>query len=76
LPLIRAIVDLAHGLGLTVIAEGVETENQLEAQIVAGCDPVRGYLIHRPQPASEEVLVQSATMPKLRFVLCEASVRE
>ena len=53
LPLIRAIVDLAHGLGLTVIAEGVETENQLEALTVAGCDLVQGYLIHRPQPASE-----------------------
>ena len=53
LPLIRAIVDLAHGLGLTVIAEGVETENQLEALTIAGCDLVQGYLIHRPQPASE-----------------------
>ena len=30
MPLIRAIVDLAYGLGLTVIAEGVETEHQLE----------------------------------------------
>ena len=53
LPLIRAIVDLAHGLGLTVIAEGVETENQMEVLTVAGCDLVQGYLIHRPQPASE-----------------------
>ena len=53
LPLIRAIVDLAHGLGLTVIAEGVETENQMEALTLAGCDLVQGYLIHRPQPASE-----------------------
>ena len=44
---------MAHGLGLTVIAEGVETENQLEALTVAGCDLVQGYLIHRPQPASE-----------------------
>jgi EAL domain-containing protein (putative c-di-GMP-specific phosphodiesterase class I) len=53
LPLIRAIVDLAHGLGLTVIAEGVETENQLEALTVAGCDLVQGHLIHRPEPASQ-----------------------
>jgi EAL domain-containing protein (putative c-di-GMP-specific phosphodiesterase class I) len=50
LPLIRAIIDLAHGLGLTVIAEGVETENQLEALTSAGCDLVQGYLIHSPQP--------------------------
>jgi diguanylate cyclase (GGDEF)-like protein len=53
LPLIRAIVDLAHGLGLTVIAEGVETEHQLEVLAAAGCDQVQGYLIHRPQPASQ-----------------------
>ena len=53
LPLIRAIVELAHGLGLTVIAEGVETELQLEALTAAGCDLVQGYLIHRPQPVSQ-----------------------
>jgi diguanylate cyclase (GGDEF)-like protein len=52
LPLIRAIVDLAHGLGLTVIAEGVETEHQLEALAGVGCDLVQGYLIHRPQASS------------------------
>jgi diguanylate cyclase (GGDEF)-like protein len=53
LPIIRAIVDLSHDLGLTVIAEGVETEKQLEALVVAGCDLVQGYLIHKPQPASK-----------------------
>jgi diguanylate cyclase (GGDEF)-like protein len=53
LPLIRAIVDLAHGLGLKVIAEGVESESQLEALTKAGCDLVQGFLIHRPQPASQ-----------------------
>jgi len=53
IPLIRAIVDLAHGLGLTVIAEGVETEVQREALALAGCDQMQGYLIHRPQTASQ-----------------------
>lgn len=53
LPLIRAIVDLAHGLGLTVLAEGVETEHQLQVLSTAGCDLVQGHLIHRPQPASQ-----------------------
>ena len=52
LPLIRAILDLAHGLGLTVVAEGVETEHQLAVLAAAGCDFVQGHLIHRPQPAS------------------------
>jgi diguanylate cyclase (GGDEF)-like protein len=62
LPLIRAIVDLAHGLGLTVIAEGVETEHQFDALAAVACDQVQGYLIHRPQPASE---VQTAFRPFL-----------
>jgi diguanylate cyclase (GGDEF)-like protein len=53
LPLIHAIVDLAHGLGLTVIAEGVETERQFEALAAAGCNQVQGYLIHRPQAANQ-----------------------
>jgi EAL domain-containing protein (putative c-di-GMP-specific phosphodiesterase class I) len=53
LPLIRAIVDLAHGLGLTVLAEGLETERQLEVLSTAGCDLVQGHLIHRPEPAGQ-----------------------
>ena len=53
LPLIQAIVDLAHGLSLTVIAEGVETERQFAALAGAGCDQVQGFLIHRPQPAGQ-----------------------
>ena len=65
LPLIRAIVDLAHGLGLTVIAEGVETEHQLEALAAAGCDLVQGYLIHRPQPASQMETVFRQLLPDL-----------
>jgi EAL domain-containing protein (putative c-di-GMP-specific phosphodiesterase class I) len=40
LPLIRAIVDLAHGLSLMVIAEGVETECQFESLAAVGCDQV------------------------------------
>jgi diguanylate cyclase (GGDEF)-like protein len=65
LPLIRAIVDLAHGLGLTVIAEGVETETQLEALTAAGCDLVQGYLIHRPQPANQVEIAFRQLSPDL-----------
>jgi diguanylate cyclase (GGDEF)-like protein len=53
LALIRAIVNLAHGLKLTVIAEGVETATQRDALAAAGCDQMQGFLIHRPQPAAE-----------------------
>jgi EAL domain-containing protein (putative c-di-GMP-specific phosphodiesterase class I) len=53
IPVIQAIVDMAHGMGLHVVAEGVETELQLHALRVVGCDSLQGYLIGRPSPASE-----------------------
>ena len=46
--IVKAIVDLAHGLGLTVTAEGVETVEQLELVRELGCDLVQGYLIAAP----------------------------
>ncbi|MDQ2700277.1 MAG: EAL domain-containing protein [Actinomycetota bacterium] len=48
---VAAIVDLAHALEATVIAEGVETEVQLEALRQTECDCVAGYLLARPGPA-------------------------
>jgi EAL domain-containing protein (putative c-di-GMP-specific phosphodiesterase class I) len=53
--LIQAIVTMAHGLGIKVTAEGVETEQQLAALRQLGCDQVQGYLLGRPLPASEAV---------------------
>lgn len=49
--IIVAIVNLAHSLGLSVIAEGVETETQLRFLREHGCDFVQGYLTGRPAPA-------------------------
>ncbi len=50
---IRAVVDLGHALGMTVIAEGVETAQELAALSATGCDVVSGYLLGRPVPAHE-----------------------
>ncbi len=50
LPLLKAIVVLAHSLNLCVVAEGVETESQLEALRQVGCDRVQGYLTGEPIP--------------------------
>jgi EAL domain-containing protein (putative c-di-GMP-specific phosphodiesterase class I) len=50
LAIVRAVIGLAHGLGVPVLAEGVETNAQLAAVIKEGCDEVQGYLIGRPQP--------------------------
>ena len=48
-----AVIKLAHGLGLEVVAEGVETEAELRRLLTLGCDLAQGYLISRPVPASE-----------------------
>ena len=53
MPLLRAIVALAHSLSLRVVAEGVETEQQLEALRQVGCDRVQGYLTGEPIPADD-----------------------
>jgi len=45
---IKAIIELAHGLGLTATAEGVETTEQLHLVRELGCDLVQGYLIAAP----------------------------
>ncbi len=47
------MINLAHALGLQVVAEGVETERQLEVLDRLGCDFAQGYLFSRPVPASE-----------------------
>ncbi len=47
----RAVVQLAHGLKLTVTAEGVETEAQRQALAAMHCDELQGYLISRPLDA-------------------------
>ena len=51
--LVELIVDIARYLKVPVVAEGVETENQLKLLRNAGCDLVQGYLFSRPLPAAE-----------------------
>ncbi|GAB4209610.1 MAG: hypothetical protein OHK0013_29230 [Sandaracinaceae bacterium] len=47
------ITTLARGLGLEVLAEGVETEGQFRALAELGCDAIQGFLLGKPVPASE-----------------------
>ena len=50
---VRAIIAMSHGLNIKVVAEGVETEEQLRFLIRKRCDEAQGYLMARPVPASE-----------------------
>lgn len=49
--IVRSTIDLAHNLGLSVVAEGVENAAILERLRALGCDEVQGYHISRPMPA-------------------------
>jgi diguanylate cyclase (GGDEF)-like protein/PAS domain S-box-containing protein len=49
--IVRSTIDLAHNLGLSVVAEGVEDEVALNMLVEYGCDTVQGFLFSRPQPA-------------------------
>ncbi len=56
-----AIVALAHGLGLEVTAEGVETLEQAEYLVEQGCDVLQGYgLCARPMPVQQFVELQAS----------------
>ena len=59
---VLAIIQMAHSMKMHVIAEGVETEDQMAALLRAGCDLMQGYLLARPMPAAA-VEQQLLTIP-------------
>jgi diguanylate cyclase (GGDEF)-like protein len=59
--IVGAVIQLAHGLGLEVVAEGVEEEGQMAVLEMLHCDRMQGFLFSRPLPATEfEALLESA----------------
>ncbi len=72
---VAAIVNLAHALELSTVAEGVETLQQLEVLKVLGCDAAQGYLFARPLSAdriSMRIARETERLPQ-SFVMAPAS---
>jgi len=64
--IVRSTIDLAHSLGLKVVAEGIETDACFSVLAGMGCDVAQGYLIARPQPLSQLFEFLAQDRPKLR----------
>ena len=60
--IVRSTIDLAHNLGLTVVAEGVESAAILERLRTLACDEAQGYHISRPLPADEFLAWQAPSL--------------
>ena len=50
------VISVAHELGIRVVAEGVETEDQARCLNEMGCDMLQGYLLHRPEPTADALV--------------------
>lgn len=50
---LHAIIELAHNSGMTIVAEGVETQSQVTALLAHGCDMVQGYFFAKPMPGDQ-----------------------
>jgi len=69
--IVRAITELARGLGISIVAEGAETEAELESLSAIGCDQVQGYSIAFPMPqdkAREWLVARNPRQAKLKLV--------
>jgi EAL domain-containing protein (putative c-di-GMP-specific phosphodiesterase class I) len=64
--IIQAVVALGRALGLTVVVEGIETEQQRVLLRLAGCDEMQGFLFARPAPAKaiDRLLAQNKAQAK------------
>jgi diguanylate cyclase (GGDEF)-like protein/PAS domain S-box-containing protein len=61
--IVRAVIGLGHGLGMSIVAEGVETQEQLGFLADEGCDAVQGYFIGKPAPIGQYFALVGRTAP-------------
>ena len=65
--IVGSIVDLAHAIGLSVVAEGIETDEQLDILRALECDLGQGFLLARPQPGNQMLrLLQQTSLAPVR----------
>jgi EAL domain-containing protein (putative c-di-GMP-specific phosphodiesterase class I) len=65
----HAIVSMAHVLNMSVVAEGVESADELQILLELGCDEVQGYYISKPlpAPAAARLLRAGSLFPEARY---------
>lgn len=73
--IVKAITELARGLGISIIAEGAETQEELNQLIEIGCEQVQGYSIAYPMPEAEARDWLEAHAKSNRVVSLEAKRR-
>ena len=74
LPIVQAVIALAHGLGIDVVAEGIETAEQLTLLRELACDRGQGFLYARALPAAEAVELLRVGQPFARPAVTELAV--
>jgi len=72
--IVKAVVDLAHGLGMTVVAEGVETVQQRDEVIALACDFSQGFYFSRPESPEnlDALLASSQVLPKPHLLMARS----
>jgi diguanylate cyclase (GGDEF)-like protein len=74
--IVRAIIDLSHTLGLTVVAEGVDDTQSLTALTEMGCDTAQGYLLSRPiSPRDLHIWQRPVPRPRVQTTGIQAALR-
>lgn len=73
--IVQAVTDLGHALGLTIVAEGIERENEAQMVRALGCDLGQGFLFSRPVPAADALeMVQAGQVWRVPGPLEAAAV--